>query len=51
MAGISIDYGTVQVFDDAAPADVYAEISDAVGRLTYQWGWRSTLAQARLDRP
>lgn len=44
---ISIDYGTAQVFDDAAPADIYAEIADAVGMLTYQWGWRSTIAQAR----
>jgi SM-20-related protein len=47
MGAISIDYGTVQVFDDAAPADIYQEIADAAGMLTYQWGWRSTVAQAR----
>jgi hypothetical protein len=47
MAAISIDYGTVQVFDDAAPADIYDPIADAAGRLTYQWGWRSQLPQAR----
>jgi hypothetical protein len=47
MPAISIDYGAIQVFDDAAPADLYKEIADAVGMLTYQWGWRSTIAQAR----
>lgn len=47
MGQVAIKHGTIQVFDDAAPADVYAEIADAVGLLTYQWGWRSTIAQAR----
>jgi hypothetical protein len=47
MAAIKIDYGTVQVFDDAVPADIFKEIADAAPRLTWQWGWRSQLPQAR----
>lgn len=47
MPAISIDYGTVQVFDDAVPSDLYAELAETIPRLNWQWGWRSRLAEAR----
>jgi SM-20-related protein len=47
MTAISIDYGTVQVFDDAVPADLYGGLLETIPNLGWQFGWRSRLALAR----
>lgn len=47
MAGISINYGSIQVFDDAVPGDLYEEIAKAASRIPWQWGWRAKNPAAR----
>lgn len=47
MAAIKIDETAVQVFDDAVPAELYAELVDTMPRLTWVWGWRAKIAHAR----
>jgi hypothetical protein len=47
MAAISLAYDTVQVFDDAVPADLYAELAQIAPNLRWTYGWRSTLLEAR----
>jgi SM-20-related protein len=47
MAGISIDYGTVQVFDDALPAELYDELYENSPRLGWLYGWRAKDPTAR----
>jgi SM-20-related protein len=47
MAAISIDYGTVQVFDHAVPAELYNKLLQASLRVGWQFGWKSTNPAAR----
>lgn len=47
MTGIAIDYGTVQVFDDAVPADLYKRLLNASLQVGWGFGWKSTNAAAR----
>jgi Rps23 Pro-64 3,4-dihydroxylase Tpa1-like proline 4-hydroxylase len=47
MAAVSIEYGTVQVFDDVVPGELYSELLETVSRLGWQYGWRSFNAMAR----
>jgi Rps23 Pro-64 3,4-dihydroxylase Tpa1-like proline 4-hydroxylase len=47
MAAISIDYGTVQVFDDAVPDELYKRLFSASLRVGWSYGWKSTNASAR----
>lgn len=47
MAGIAIEYGSVQVFDDALPAEMYAELVRVAPRLGWHFGWRAQLPAAR----
>lgn len=47
MAGFSIERGTVQVFDDILPTNLYGELLGAGLRTKWQYGWRSANAGAR----
>lgn len=47
MAAISIDRGSIQVFDNAVPAKLYAELVELTPRLAWEWGWRAKPAHER----
>jgi Rps23 Pro-64 3,4-dihydroxylase Tpa1-like proline 4-hydroxylase len=47
MAAISLAYDTVQVFDDAVPADLYADLAQIAPNLRWTFGWRAAIAEAR----
>lgn len=47
MAAISIDYGTVQVFDDAVPTDLYDALMRSSSRVGWSYGWKSWNNAAR----
>lgn len=47
MAAISIDYGNVQVFDDALPTDLNTQLVRIAPRLGWQYGWRAKEPAAR----
>lgn len=47
MASISIDYGKVQVFDDALPTDLNKTLLNIAPRLGWQYGWRAKEPTAR----
>jgi SM-20-related protein len=47
MAGISIDYGSVQIFDDAVPPDLYRQLEVAVAHAGWYFGWRASVGRAR----
>jgi SM-20-related protein len=41
MTGLQIRYGSVQIFDDALPQDLYKELLLAKRRVGWQWGWNT----------